>query len=175
MPPRPPRDAIAATLGRKLLPEKPEKPVEFEVDVAKVEEQATRARPTPPAEPEPVLPLSDYLWETILQHVMGGLPLANACRLEAVDPRRVMALLKARPDLASQVHQAKNLLLKDMIGVVVASAKKGEYRAAQWVVGRLDPPKTAKAGGPKQATLEMAKVLEIKNKSLEDLRQRTQQ
>lgn len=173
MPPRPPRDAIAATLGRKLLPEKPVE-FEFEVDVAKVVEQATRARPSPPAEQEQVAPLSDYLWETILVHVSGGMPLANACRLEAVDPRRVNALLRARPDLASQVYQAKNQLLKEMIGVVVGAAKEGEYRAAQWVVGRLDPPKPAKQGPGKQQTLDMTKVLEIKNKSLEDLRLRTQ-
>lgn len=172
---KPPAHLIAKTVGRDVPAPAQTGPVvrEYVVDVGKVEEQAARAVATPPAPPQPI---SDYLWEDILGHLAAGMPLANACRLAGLEPRRVSELLKARPDMANQAHQAKNQLLKEMIGVVVAKARDGEYRAAQWVVGRLDPekPKNARAAAPRQPTLSMASVEAIKNKSLEDLRNRTQ-
>lgn len=166
---KPPAHLIAQTMGKPAPPEVRE----YVVDVGKVEEQAARAVATPPAPPQPI---SDYLWEGILDNLARGMPFPNACRLEGVEPHRVAALMKARPDMANQAHQAKNGLLREMLGVVVAKARDGEYRAAQWVVGRLDPekPKNARAGAPKQPILSMASVEAIKNKSLEDLRNRTQ-
>lgn len=159
---RPPHELIRQTLG---IPGKPPE---------EVPEYAPS--PLPVATPVAVQPaaMSDYVWEAILEHVAQGLPLPNACRLEGVSPQRVQALLRARPDLASQVAQAKQGLVKEMLGVVVAAAREGEYRAAQWMVNRLDPPKEKASVGSKPVqTLSMERILEIKNKTLEDLHGRT--
>ena len=165
---KPPIDLIRATAGIR-------DPGDVRVAVDAVQAAATQSAPAEPRPPEP-LALSDYIWEKILDHVASGLPLTNACRLEGIEPGRVTQLFKVRPDMASQVAQAKQGLLKRMVGVIVTAADKGDYRAAAIMVNRLDPQKDKRYNPPakKAQTLTIDQVKSIQTLTLEDLRARTE-
>lgn len=165
---KPPIDLVRATVGIA-------DPGGPRVNVSAVETAAAQSAPAAEPPPPPVLALSEYLWENILENVAAGMPLTNACRLEGVEPSRVAQLLKVRPDMASQVSQAKNGLFKRMLGVVVAAADEGDYRAAAIIINRLDPQKDKRYNPPakKAQTLTVEQVRSIQTLTLEDLRSRT--
>lgn len=163
---KPPIDLIKASMGAPVT-------APYQVAERVVHEQATQPAELP-AEPPPVATLSEFLWESILENVASGLPFANACRLEGVDPSVVTRMIRTRPDLASQIAQAKNGLLKRMVGVIVAAADEGDYRAAAIMVNRLDPQKDKRfLQQKKPQTLDVSQVKAIQTLSLEDLRGRT--
>ena len=89
--------------------------------------------------PEP--PMREDVWDAVVEHVRRGLSLTRACAMVGADVRQVKRVAKAQPRLGRQLAGAKAHLIADLTDVVVeaATGEDGDWRAATWLLGKMEP------------------------------------
>lgn len=124
--------------------------MEFEVDFDAILAEARAGMvveaPQPSRAPlartvEPVLVLRDETLTAVIQGLRRGLTLTRACALVGADVRQVKRLAKVDPAVGRRLASAKAHLIADLTDTVVqaATGEEADWRAAAWLLPKLDP------------------------------------